>query len=572
MGLTQSTGYAEQRLTVAALVAEPEGEAGARRTARGRQDGRASEAVAAELARAERAMMKDGFALSEAEKHAAFPEPPLSGIDVAQARRAHREAALRRKSYEEPDASLGELLRLVRVAPCAEGAGPGDVIRSLMPLCGPRYSFHPRVDHLVMRIAAGVEPRQLHKFTDANGDSLLHLAAHRVSAQACAFFVLERGFKPGRPNKRGRTPLHALVAGVCETFQEQQVQAGGRRDAVLETLAQGWDDAEPQQASADDDDDDDDAASRRRGQRSGRRSKHKSSSKSSPKARSPQPTQPGLPAGKHNRVAAAPAPGAGGDTNNRGRSSNNQRPARRKEWAREPAFAVAELLLKNGWSAEATDSNGVTPLHLAAAGCDAALVALLLLCGGDPRREDNMGRSPAWYAAACGQAKNVVLLEAETSKAEARAAAAPQTGSAGKQARIAWAGQSPSASPRASARAGSNGLAGHGSPLIRRWRELAWALGAERAAARRRRSMLSVMRELQAQAQRRLDESAAAAAAAASSSALKDVAKQRELGHEVAKELKKRLEQELVRRQEAERQLQQLQAAFEGARASLSSG
>jgi ankyrin repeat protein len=563
MGLAQSAGYAEERLTVAALVAEPEGEAGARRTARGRQEGRANEAVAAELARAERAMMQDGFALSEAEKHAAFPQPPLSGVDVAQARRAHREAALRRKSYEEPDASLGELLQLVRVAPCAEGAGPGDVIRSLMPRCGPRYSFHPRVDHLVMRIAAGVEPRQLHTFTDANGDSLLHLAAQRVSAQACAFFVLERGFKPGRPNKRGRTPLHALVAGVCKAFQEQQVQAGGRRDAVLETLAQGWDEAEPQQPSADEDDD---AASRRRDQRSGRKSKRKSSPKASPKARSLQPTQAGLPAGKHNRVAAAPAPGAGGDTNNKGRSSSNQRPACRKEWAREPAFAVAEVLLKNGWSAEATDSHGVTPLHLAAAGCDAALVALLLLCGGDPRREDDMGRSPAWYAAACGQAKNVVLLEAETSKAEASAAAAAQTGSAGKQARVAWAGPSPSASPRASARAGSKGLAGHGSPLIRRWRELAWALGAERAAARRRRSMLSVMRELQAQAQRTSDESAAAAAAAAaaSSSALKDVAKHQQLDHELAKELKVRLEQELVRRQEAERQLQQLQAALGG--------
>jgi hypothetical protein len=556
MGLTQSTGYAVQQLTVAALVAEPEGAAGMQRTGRRRPtDGRASEAVAAELARAERVMMKDGFALSEVEKHAAFPEPPLSGIDLAEARRLHREVALRRMSYEEPDESLGQLLRLLRVAPCAEGGGAGDMIRSLMPRCGPRYSFYPRIDHLVMRIATSVEPRQLHKFADANGDSLLHLAAYRVSAQACTFLVLDRGFKPGRSNKRGRTPLHALVAGVCEALQEDKIKGGGRRDAVLESLVQGWDEAESQQPASDSYE----AASRGSGgQRAGRTRKHKSS----PKVRSPQATRPEavLPVGKHNRVAAAPAHGGGGDTDGNGGSS--KRPARRKEWAREPAFAVAELLLKSGWSADATDSNGLTPLHLAAAGCDAALVALLLLGGGDPGREDNLGRSPAWYAAACGQAKNAALLEAETRKAEARVEAPADP--AGRQPRKAWAGPSPSPSPRASARAGSTGWAGHGSPLIRRWRELAWALGAERAAARRRRSMLSVMRELQTQAQLTLAESTAAAAASASSSALKDVVKQREQGHELAKELKRRLEQELVRRQEAERQLEQLQATLRG--------
>jgi ankyrin repeat protein len=91
-----------------------------------------------------------------------------------------------------------------------------------------------------------------------------------------------------------------------------------------------------------------------------------------------------------------------------------------------PATAVALALLGAGADANSPDHDGTTPLHLAAAGCTADLVAELIRAGAFVTATDGYFRTPAQVAAACGRCDLVGSILGLSAEACGAAGGRPQ--------------------------------------------------------------------------------------------------------------------------------------------------
>ncbi len=69
-----------------------------------------------------------------------------------------------------------------------------------------------------------------------------------------------------------------------------------------------------------------------------------------------------------------------------------------KRWAPRAQAAIVAYLLRSGGDANATDKNGVTPLHRAVRTRCAGAVRVLLANGADPRRKNGSGSTPLHLA------------------------------------------------------------------------------------------------------------------------------------------------------------------------------
>ena len=104
----------------------------------------------------------------------------------------------------------------------------------------------------------------------------------------------------------------------------------------------------------------------------------------------------------NNLVAAGVLLEAGADLHATDSPANGRTPLH--EVARDGGGSpkVAELLLRKGADPNATDADGLTPLHFAAQYGSGELVRVLLDWHANPRARDNGGRTPLQYAAVNG--------------------------------------------------------------------------------------------------------------------------------------------------------------------------
>ena len=81
---------------------------------------------------------------------------------------------------------------------------------------------------------------------------------------------------------------------------------------------------------------------------------------------------------------------------------------------------MTQVLLEHGAQVDPRNVAGRTPLHLAAGGGQAELVALLLEHGADPQAKDRNGWTPARWAAAFGHDALAQRLDTASSPPAAR--------------------------------------------------------------------------------------------------------------------------------------------------------
>jgi ankyrin repeat protein len=74
------------------------------------------------------------------------------------------------------------------------------------------------------------------------------------------------------------------------------------------------------------------------------------------------------------------------------------------------SYSMCERLIQSGAGIDAADAEGCTPLHYAASGGHASLVALLLMYGAAAARQDAMGYTAQDYAVQSNHMEVVQLL------------------------------------------------------------------------------------------------------------------------------------------------------------------